>query len=166
MRGQGIHYALDIVEQEVMDEIRSDGALFSFLEIIMRHRPKKWYQETDKAWEAIHRCLADGTFDYKHSPDPLHNCILSGDNLYDGESQTWYISSLNPTEVKEVAAALKPISKPWMKRQYQTIDPKEYGWPLSEEDFEYTWHWFLPLRRFYSLAAKHDRAVVFKGEML
>jgi hypothetical protein len=29
MRGQGIHYALDVVEQEVMEEIQSDRALFA-----------------------------------------------------------------------------------------------------------------------------------------
>jgi DNA-binding PadR family transcriptional regulator len=71
MRGKGIHHALDIVEKEVLEEIQSNGGLFSFLEIIMRGRPKKWYQVTDKAWEAIHRCLAEGTFDYEHSMTSL-----------------------------------------------------------------------------------------------
>lgn len=165
MRGQGIHYALDIVEQDVLEEIKTDGALFSFMEIIMRHRLKKWYQSTDKAWEAIHRCLADGTFDYQ-SREPMGNCILSGDNMYEGEPQTWYISYLDPRDVKEVAPALKPVTKGWMRKQYANIDPKEYGWPLSEEDFAYVWHWFLPLRAFYQRAAKYDRGVLFKAEML
>jgi hypothetical protein len=165
MRGQGIHYALDVVEQAVMREIRTNGARFCFLEIIMRHREKRWYQLTDKAWEGIHRCLAGGTFDYKGAT-PLSRCILAGANLYRGEPQTWYISYLDAKRVKKVAAALKPINKSWMQRQYRTIDPKEYGWPLSDEDFEYTWEWFLRLRRFYARAATHDRAVVFKGEML
>ncbi|MGH7223414.1 MAG: DUF1877 family protein [Gemmataceae bacterium] len=90
MRGQGIHYALDIVERDVLDEIKSNRALLSFTELIMRGRDEKWYQLTDKAWEAIHRCLADGTFDYRWSADPLYNCILSGDNLYDGQPETYY----------------------------------------------------------------------------
>jgi hypothetical protein len=76
------------------------------------------------------------------------------------------LSDLYPKEVKEVAAALKPISKSWMRSQDNTIDPEEYSRPLSEEDFEYPWHWLLPLRSFYARAAREDRAVVFKAEML
>jgi hypothetical protein len=165
MRGQGIHYALDAVEQDVFEEIQSDRGLFSFLELIMRHRPAKWSQVTDRAWEAIHRCLAGGTFDYEGTT-PLSWAVLAGDNMYEGEPQTWYISYLQPKEVKLVATALEPISRSWMRKRYDAIDPAEYGWPLSTEDFEYTWHWFRKLRKFYARADKHDRAVVFKGEML
>ena len=166
MRGQGIHYALDIVERHLLEEINSDRGLFSFMELIMRGRDKKWLQLTDKAWEAIHRCLADGTFDYRWSADPLYNCILSGDNLYEGQPETWYVTELNPQEVKEVAAAIKPITKGDMRRRYFAIDPKEYGFPLSEEDFQYTWHWFVPLRAFYQRAAGDERGALFKGELL
>jgi hypothetical protein len=69
-------------------------------------------------------------------------------------------------EVKEVAAAIKPITKGDMRRRYFAIDPKEYGFPLSEEDLQYTWHWFVRLRAFYQRSAGDERGALFKGELL
>jgi hypothetical protein len=48
-----------------------------------------------------------------------------------------------------------------MRRRYDAIDPDEYGGTLCDEDFEYTWGWFVPLRKFFDKAAAHDRAVMF-----
>jgi hypothetical protein len=164
MRGQSIHYALDVCEQQVFVELRSDAARFSFLEIIMRGRKRAWWEWTDKAWEAIHRCLAGGTFDYRVRT-PLHRCVLSGKNLYKKPSQAWYIGYTAPEEVKETAEALGPITERWMRERYWAIDPEAYGMELSEADFKYTWGWFRPLRAFFKRAAKDGRAVVFKGEL-
>ena len=163
MRGQGIHWALDIVEREVLDEIKSDRGLLAFSELIMRGRDEKWYQQTDKAWEAIHRCLADGTFDYRWSPDPLYNCILSGENLYEGQPETYYSTFLDPPEVKAVAVAIQSITKEEMQRRYFTIDPKEYEHSVSEEDFHYTWEWFVRLQAFFQRAAEDNRGMLFFG---
>jgi hypothetical protein len=134
------------------------------MEIIMRSREERWYQLTDKAWEAIRRCLADGSFDYR-ATTPLHRCILSGENLYEGRTQAWYVGYTRPDDVREVAAALRPIDEGWMRQRYWAINPEEYWMALSEEDFEYTWQWFLPLREFYQRAAGDGRGVLFKAEL-
>jgi Domain of unknown function (DUF1877) len=51
-----------------------------------------------------------------------------------------------------------------MRSKYDAIDPADYGLPLSEEDFEYTWSNFVDLRAFFQKAAKHNRAVVFSAD--
>jgi hypothetical protein len=167
MRGQGIHYALDKADQTVLEEIQTDAGLFSLMEIIARCF-KERCQVTDKAWEAIHRCLTDGKFEYGQTP--LHQCILCSDNMYEGQPETWYIGYNHPEEVKEIAAAIQSITKSWMRNQYSAIDPADYARScvglLSEEDFEYTWRWFLPLRAFYRRAAEKNRGVLFKGELM
>lgn len=48
-----------------------------------------------------------------------------------------------------------------MRDRYDRIDPADYQGVLSDEDFAYTWGWFTPVREFYRLAAKHNRAVIF-----
>jgi hypothetical protein len=130
----------------------------------MRGRNKKWWELTDKAWEAIHRCLAGGTFYYRVRT-PLHRCVLSGKNLYTKPHQAWYLGYTGPEEVKDAAEALRPITVKWMRERYWAIDPEAYGMALCEEDFNYTWSWFRRLRAFFKRAAKDDRAVVFKGEL-
>jgi hypothetical protein len=64
-------------------------------------------------------------------------------------------------EVKQVAAAIARITKADMRRRYNHIDPNEYGRTLCEEDFAYTWGWFVLLRKFFKKAAAHDRPVMF-----
>lgn len=48
-----------------------------------------------------------------------------------------------------------------MCERYYAIDPGDYDGVLDEEDFEYAWGWFVPLRRFYQRAAKAGRWVSF-----
>jgi hypothetical protein len=61
-------------------------------------------------WKAIHRCLADGAFDYSdyQATTPLHRCIFSGENLYKGQTEVWYVGYTRPEEVKEVTPASEP----------------------------------------------------------
>ncbi|MGH7221737.1 MAG: DUF1877 family protein, partial [Gemmataceae bacterium] len=70
------------------------------------------------------------------------------------------------TQVKEVAAAIKSITKAEMRQRYFAIDPRDYQSALSESDFDYTWHWFVPLQAFFQRAAENERGMLFKGELL
>src|SRR5262249_22522599 len=106
------------------------------------------------------RCLTDGTL--SNGKTPLHKCILGFDNLL-YENDDYIINYLSSEEVKEVAEAIKAIDKAWMRRRYFAI-PADYAVPLSEEDFEYTWGWFVPLQVFFQKAAAHDGAVVFTAD--
>jgi len=118
---------------------------------------EEWTQETDKAWDAIHRCLTDGKLE--HGDTPFHKCILGPVNLYYDDD--YIINFLAPEEVKEVAAAIKDIDREWLRRKYDAIDTKSYQGVLSDSDFKYTWSWFPHLREFFQKAAAADRAMLF-----
>jgi len=67
----------------------------------------------------------------------------------------------NAHEVQQIAAAIARIDQLEMRRRYDAIDPDEYDGDKSDDDFDYTWGWFVPLREFFNKAAAHDRAVIF-----
>ena len=79
---------------------------------------REWLVETDKAWDAIHRCLTDGTLRVGRSP--LHNCILGSESLHEGDG--YIVNFLEPDEVKEVAEAIKDIDRGQMRGRYDAID--------------------------------------------
>ncbi len=116
--------------------------------------------ETDKAWDAIHRCLTDGSLLYVSGEYPLNHCICGGRQLFRGPDYT--ASFVSAPQVKEVAAALTKITKAWMRKHYDQIDPEQYDEvEMGDDDFGYTWENFLDVRRFYQKAAEAGRAVIF-----
>ena len=115
--------------------------------------------ETDKAWDAIHRCLTDGKLSYEPVEYPRNLCILGGEQLHEGDD--YIMSLLSPDQVKEVSAALKPITEEWLRARYFAIDPEEYWLTLDDEDFEYTWENFEDVRDFYQKAASDNRWTIF-----
>jgi hypothetical protein len=115
--------------------------------------------ETDKAWDAIHRCLSDGTLGCGRRLSPLDMAVLGGGHHHEGED--YIVAHLRAAEVAEVAAELQGVNEVWMRERYDRIDPVEYQGPLGDEDFDYTWHWFIRVRDFYREAAAAERAVIF-----
>lgn len=155
---RGVHFAL--TEQEASRLMDTPGAnnafLMAFIEQVESRWDKEWLQETDKSWDAIHRCLTDGKLEWGDSP--FHKCVLGNDNLYEGDD--YIMNFLSPEEVKEVAAAIRTIDRDELRRRYDAIDTKSYG-DLSNDDFEYVWSWFPQLRDFYQKAAAANRAMLF-----
>jgi hypothetical protein len=116
--------------------------------------------QSDKAWDAIHRCLTDGSLLYVSGEYPLNHCVCGGRQLHRGRDYT--VSFVSARQVKEVAAALAKVTRAWMRRRYDRIDPGEYDEvEMGDEDFAYTWENFLDVRRFYKKAAGAGRAVIF-----
>jgi len=115
--------------------------------------------QTDKAWDAIHRCLTDGTLNGDHAP--LGWCILRGEQLH--QDASYIVSLIMPEQVQQVAEALRPLTKEWMRTRYFKIDPADYGTAgmLRDEDFEYTWDWFEGVRDYYLKAAAEGRWSIF-----
>jgi hypothetical protein len=61
-----------------------------------------------------------------------------------------------------VASALAKITKTWMRKHYDQLDPEEDNEvEMGDEDFGYTWENLLDVRRFYKKAAEAGRAVIF-----
>jgi hypothetical protein len=65
--------------------------------------------ETDKAWNAIHRCLTDGSLLYVSGEYPLNHCICGGRQLFRGRDYT--VSYVSSSQVKDVAKALPNIRR-------------------------------------------------------
>ncbi|QEG26380.1 hypothetical protein GobsT_11190 [Gemmata obscuriglobus] len=157
---RGVHLALTAEESSrLMDTpYMTDDAIIAFVEEIEARWDREWLQETDKAWDAIHRCLTGGKLEYGDSP--LHMCVFAHDNLLVDEDR-FTVCHADANEVKQVAAAIAGIDKAELRRRYDAIEPDQYDGALGDEDFEYTWGWFVPLREFFNKAAAHDRAVIF-----
>lgn len=157
MACRGVHFALTPDEASRLDAASDDDELMAVIEGIEGRWDRDWLQETDKAWDAIHRCLTGGTLEY--GPTPLHKCVLGEASRHEGDD--YIVNLLGPEEVKEVAAAIGDLDEAWMRRAYFAIDPEGYEMEPSEDDFGYTWENFMDLRAFFEKAARHDRAVVF-----
>ena len=88
--------------------------------------------------------------------------MLAGELLY---TESDYIMSLkSPKQVKDVASALASVSRDDFRKGYFKINPKEYGLPVTEEDFGYTWEWFQNVRELYQRAAGEGRFVLFTAD--
>lgn len=159
----GVHFALTEEQaSRLMDTPRLDNdGLMAFVEELEEGLngegwDEQWVQETDKAWDAIHRCLTDGRLAWGRTS--FHKCILGTHNLYEGDD--YIVNFLSPEEVNEVAMAIRDIDRDELLDRYNAIDTESYG-ELSDSDFEYTWSWFPHLRDFFQKAAGAGRAMLF-----
>jgi len=140
----GVHFAL--TEKEVA-HLRSlddeQDRLEHLQEVIEDHylnHEKQFAAESDKSWDAMHRALSDGEMSWGGGDYPVNHTVLAGELLY---TEPDYIMSLKtPQQVRDIAAALPGITEADFRRRYDAIDPKSYGFPLTDEDFRYTWDWF------------------------
>ena len=161
MACRGVHFAITTEEAERLKGASGDDV--EVLHLVQDEIEQAWDEEhlceTDKAWDAIHRCLTNGTLRSDRDSYPLNLCILGGQQLHRGES--YIISLVTPDEVGRVAAALRPLTKDWLRARYFAMDPKDYGLNLDDQDFEYTWEYFEGVRDFYQKAASEGRWVIF-----
>jgi len=160
MSARAVHFAVTTAQAKALLAARSDRKLMALVEAIEEAWEEPFVAETDKAWDAIHRCLTDGSLLYVSGEYPLNHCICGGRQLHRGQGYT--VSFVSARQVKDVAAALAKVTRTWMRKRYDQIDPGEYDEvEMGEEDFAYTWENMLGLRRFYKKAATAGRAVVF-----
>lgn len=65
MACRGVHFAIDNKAYEKLLTAGSDDAVIEIVqEEIEEEWDEKWLRETDKAWDAIHRCLTDGKLEW------------------------------------------------------------------------------------------------------
>jgi hypothetical protein len=160
----GVHFALDPADQEKVLAADDDEALLDVIQDDIEERldDDGFSFQTDKAWDAIHRCLTDGTLTFGPGGSALSYCILGGRPLYSGDD--YIVSYVEPQQVAACAQALRAISRAELRSRYFALDPEEYGYPLSDEDFEYTWGNFEGLPEFFEKAAKAKRPVIFTAD--
>ena len=163
----GVHFALEPADlQRVLDAEGNDQALVDLIHEDIEERylshERGWQFQTDKAWDALHRCLTNGELEYESGPFPLSYAVLGGRQIYGGDD--FIVSLVEPKDVGPTAKALKALTKEWLRQRYFEIDPDAYDMDLSEDDFEYTWANFQGLPEFFERAAAAGRAVIFTAD--
>jgi Domain of unknown function (DUF1877) len=159
MACRGVFFALTSTQEEALVATRDDDEVRAFVEDVESAWDEPWLCETDKAWDAMHRCLSDGTLGSGCRASALDMTVLGGGHHHEGDE--YVVAHLRASEVVEVAAALETVTEEWMRQRYDRIDPSDYQGLLGDEDFAYTWYWFVQVQEFYRRAATAQRAVIF-----
>ena len=165
MSGRGVHFAL---HGEALAALRAlpDGPerldyVAEEIEETLLGGP--YAAESDRAWEAIQRALADGQLTGENGGDPLRHVILGGENLYSGPD---YILSLKtPAQVSASAAALAALSEANFRARYFAIPAAAYSRALSADDLAYTWTWLTRVVALFETAAATGRYVLFTVDL-
>jgi hypothetical protein len=160
MACRGVHFAITSTDADrLLAAPTPDDVLRIIQEDIEEKWDEEWLHQTDKALDAIHRCLTDGTLDPNAGTYPLKLTVLNGRRIDAGPN--YIVSITTPAEAKDVASSLASIDLPWFRSRYSAIDQQDYGQPKSEQDFQYTWDWFKGLDAFFRKAADAQRYVIF-----
>jgi hypothetical protein len=162
----GVHFALTDDEAARLQQIEDEQDRLEYVQEVLEPRyvadQPEYAAESDKAWDAMHRALADGRLTYDGGQFPLNHAVLAGEVLYTDDD---YIMSLKtPAQVTAIAAALATLDEASFRQRYDRIDADDYGVDLDDEDFGYTWHWLQEVRRLYATAAAQGRHVLFTAD--
>lgn len=162
MACRGVFFALSSEQREHLLALESDEKRLDYIqEEIEGAWDEEHVLETDKAWDAIHRCLADGTISVGRSSAPLGKLILGGKQLY-ADQQSYIINFTDKSELLEITDALKAVTKEWLRKRYEQLRGTDYPQELiSEQDWEYTWDWFSPIPSFVDRAVQEGRSLIF-----
>lgn len=157
----GVLFALSAADISALRSLESDDERLGHVQesIEQREFGGPWCAETDKAWDAIHRCFAGGTLDPEGGTYPLNHVILGGESLYSGDD--YIMSWKSSQQVRDIAAAISSVTEQDLRARYRTIDPDDYGMPLDSDDEGYIWDWFTGLIDLYTRAAVEGRGVLF-----
>lgn len=177
MSALGVHFAITAEQRSGLEAQASDRDRIDYLR---EHIEQAWDRDhlvvTDKAWDAMHRCLAEYPPDtpWFYPVDPVHGayalpedhgtlplklCVLGGKRLMDSE-ENYFMRLVEPAEAAALAPALDALDEADMRARY--FKHCKGAWPeYGEEDFDYTWEYFEDVRDFYRRMAGNGRAVLF-----
>ena len=162
----GVHFALTEDEVKRLCAMEDEQERLSYIVEDLEERyltkPATYAAQSDKAWDAMHRTLADGYLTWDGGHYPLNHVVLAGTLLYTADD---YIMSLkDPAQVKDIAAALDGMTENDFRERYNQIPPGNYDTELGDDDFAYTWNWFQHVRELYRRAAAEGRHVLFTAD--
>ncbi len=162
MASRGVHFA--ITSEQVAAFLTADGdeAVIALLGELETAWDEDNLAESGKAWDAMHRCLTNGTLEYGGGEYPLSHCVLGPRQLLEGDGNI--ICLVQTDEVPDVATALRAISAADFRQRYAELLPKNYAPEYGPEDQEYTWLQLQKVRDLFEKAAARRRAVVFTVE--
>jgi hypothetical protein len=156
---RGVLFAIPPETAEALLAADDDEALMELVDELEEAWEEPFVGETDKAWDAIHRALSDGTLDPEGGEAPLRLTILGGEHLYEGDD--YIVALVSAAEVPAVAEALAAIDLDAFRERYARLVPHDYAPEHGDEDREYSAEYFREVATLYQRAAKAGRAVVF-----
>jgi hypothetical protein len=159
----GVHFVLTDTDVAALRDLPTDEARLAYIQEVIEARELSGpgAAESDKAWDAMHRALADGKLSLDSGNYPLSHVVLGGELIYEGED---YLMSLKtPVEVRDIAEAVRGLSERDFRQRYEAID-SDYDGERGEDDFAYTWDWFQGVRDLYLRAAEQGRYVLFTAD--
>jgi Domain of unknown function (DUF1877) len=164
MSCRGVFFALDPEQtKQILSFTADPERLYYVQEVIEAAWDEQHLYETDKAWDAIHRCLTDGTL--AGQDGPLSRLILGGVQLY-SDTDNYIINYVPRAELPAILTALGEISEARMKKQYEDLRGTDYPQDqLSAEDWEYTWEYFSGIPAFVARADRGGRSLVFTVDL-
>jgi hypothetical protein len=164
---RGVFFALTKAEEtKLLSATDTDAVVEIITEEIEERWDREWLVEMDKSWDAVHRCLGDGSL-RTSQPSLTAKAVLGGKQL--SSNADWIVSYLTADEVKQVSVAIAGIDESEFRRRYFGLKKKflwlfdwtDYDGPIGEEDLGYSWSNFEEMRLLYSKAAAAHRALVF-----
>ena len=164
MASLGVFFALTEADTTALFDADGDDAVRRLVKEEIEERwDEEWTCEVDKAWDAMHRCLSDGTLapNGTLAPDgsPRSSLFFGGRRLHLGDE--YVVRFLEPAQVRDAADAIGELDESWFRRRYDTLDAHGYDGPHDDEDFGYTWEYFVEVRAFIQKAADAGRPVLF-----
>jgi hypothetical protein len=163
MASLGMHFMLTPDQDRLLTAASDDVARRAVVSDIEATQDAAATLRTERAWDAIHRCLTDGTLNIDGGDDPLAHAVLGGRQLY--ESDNSFVSHVTAPQVAATAAALRPIDKDWLLSRYRKLSATDYDGPYDDDDFVHTWDNLAELREFFGRAATQGRAVIFTVDL-
>ena len=157
MACRGVHFAIDDEQAQRLLAARDDDELVAIVEEIEEQWDAAF--ETDKAWDALLRCLSNGTLNVTEGEPPLNRAFFGGRVL--NQEADYFVVLVTPHELKEVADALERVSEEWLRKRYFDIPFPDYQGEKSEDDWAYTLSNFRGLPEFFRRAATDGRHVIF-----
>lgn len=153
----GVHFSIDAERAKRLLDAADDDELLEIVEEV----EEEWEDafETDTAWDALHRCLSNGTLNVDEGTPPLNRAFFGGRML--NESDDYFVVLVTPEEVREIADALAKVDAAWLRGRYFELPFPDYQGDKSDEDCEYTLANFDGLPEFFARAAAAGRHVIF-----
>ncbi len=165
MSGPGIHLSLSRDDAKRLFSCRGDEAVRTFVAEFARsdeNRRQRLVHDSGDAWDAIHRCLTDGTLDPNAGELPLNHCILGGRQMYYGDD--YFVALVRPDLTRHVSDALAALDKSDFQERYGRLDPQQCAHQTTDEEFQRIWSALESIGRFFESAAANGHAVVFAAE--
>lgn len=131
------------------------------------------WQDLDKAWYCIHRCLCNYPPEEEWITEeltnargryPLTHAICGGHDLNKEEDPSWIIYLKDRKQHSELVAALEPIDEAWLSERYWATGSEKTFPEYGEDDRGYTWAYFDEGRAFLKRMLEEGRSVVFMAD--